>query len=640
MIPSRIISQYVSYCKDHEFQPASERSLFRMLGICSASMQESLHGLDNITAEGTEAFDSLLSMIETLVENGGDAHWGQIIEQAMKEAKGYFKTDFKAHVGRDENSSDHCTVHALSDPANPNFRGECQHRHDTLCDRCDSFDSGFEEIAKKVDEIDITEDQWARMKFESKECARAINAWKAHLIRSVNQEEAKQNALTQLDQETCLIIIDWAMKYLSQHYREQMSEFFGKRGRSWHVSAVITHLQAGGKYEVECFVHLFNSCNQNSFALMSVIEHLLHNIKLEYPSINKAFLRSDNAGCYHNGPLILSLPYVGERTGVKPVRYDFSDPQAGKDICDRKTAPMKAHIRRWVNEKHDVITAEDMKQARESHGGLKGCRAAVVEVDTTKETGSDNKIPGISLLNNFSFEESGIRTWRAYNIGPGRLLAYGFEKQGNNGLKVIQPFSPRTKERGTVLESARPRSEIFSCSESGCFLTFKTEAEADAHVDSGQHVRELESESLYDSIKKKWAEKVTGVNMLSHDHESGPVHYNQPSSSLNIDRRSIGWALKTTKKASRMEDHVKNYLMQKFNAGARSGLMVDPAQVSREMKLAMDANGHSLFAPEEWRTAQQITSFFSRLSAIQRKTQTEKDGSEEADRRRNSRGRP
>ena len=88
-------------------------------------------------------------------------------------------------------------------------------------------------------------------------------------------------------------------------------------------------------------------------------------LKLEYPSISKAFLRSDNTICYHNGPLILSLPVMGERTGVMPLRYDFSDPQAGKDICDRKTAPMKAHIRRWVDERHDVITAEGMKQALE-----------------------------------------------------------------------------------------------------------------------------------------------------------------------------------------------------------------------------------------------------------------------------------
>ena len=73
-----------------------------------------------------------------------------------------------------------------------------------------------------------------------------------------------------------------------------------------------------------------------------------------------------------------------------------------------------------MNEKHDVVTAEDMKQAIESHGGLKECRAAVVEVDISKDVVKDNKIPGISLLNNFQLiEESGIRSWRAHDIGPG-----------------------------------------------------------------------------------------------------------------------------------------------------------------------------------------------------------------------------
>lgn len=167
---------------------------------------------------------------------------------------------------------------------------------------------------------------------------------------------------------------------------------------------------------------------------------------------------------------------------------------------------MKAHIRRWVNEKHNVITAEDMKQTLESHSGLKGCRAAVVEVDASKETGIDNKISGISFLNNFQFEKNGIRAWKAYNVGPGRLLSYSdliVEKQGDTGLKVIQPFGPRTKQRGTVSESIRPNNEILSCSETGCVLTFKTEKEAEAHMDSGKHVRKLESKSLYDSIRKK-----------------------------------------------------------------------------------------------------------------------------------------
>jgi hypothetical protein len=48
-----------------------------------------------------------------------------------------------------------------------------------------------------------------------------------------------------------------------------------------------------------------------------------------------------------------------KRTGITVARYDFSGPQSGKDICDRKIAPMKAHIRRFVNENHDVVSAED-----------------------------------------------------------------------------------------------------------------------------------------------------------------------------------------------------------------------------------------------------------------------------------------
>ena len=61
----------------------------------------------------------------------------------------------------------------------------------------------LEKIAQKLDEVDITEDQRSRIKFQNKECARAILAWRAHLIRSITQEEAKQDALVQLDQEKC-----------------------------------------------------------------------------------------------------------------------------------------------------------------------------------------------------------------------------------------------------------------------------------------------------------------------------------------------------------------------------------------------------------------------------------------------------
>ena len=140
------------------------------------------------------------------------------------------------------------TLTLISDQENPDFCEECPHSLDIHCDRCDSLDSNFRDILKRIDDLVINDETRTRINLENKECSRALHAWKAHLLLSVNQEEAKQNVLTQLDEETCLIIMEWAMKYLPQHYREQMSEFFGKRGSSWHISAVITRSQEAVSY--------------------------------------------------------------------------------------------------------------------------------------------------------------------------------------------------------------------------------------------------------------------------------------------------------------------------------------------------------------------------------------------------------
>ena len=72
VIRSRIISQYLEHCKVQEFEPASERSLYCMIEVCSASTQKSLHGLDNTSAEGAEAFDQALSILDDLAYQGLD----------------------------------------------------------------------------------------------------------------------------------------------------------------------------------------------------------------------------------------------------------------------------------------------------------------------------------------------------------------------------------------------------------------------------------------------------------------------------------------------------------------------------------------------------------------------------------------
>jgi predicted alpha/beta-hydrolase family hydrolase len=112
--------------------------------------------------------------------------------------------------------------------------------------------------------------------------------------------------------------------------------------------------------------------------------HPLVTIKQEHNNVLTAYPKSHNAGCYHNALLIRSLKSIGERAGIRVRRYDFSDPQSRKDICDHKRAPMKGHIQRCVDEKQDVVTAGGMKEALDSYGAVRGYRVAVSEVDMSK----------------------------------------------------------------------------------------------------------------------------------------------------------------------------------------------------------------------------------------------------------------
>ena len=61
-----------------------------------------------------------------------------------------------------------------------------------------------------------------------------------------------------------------------------------------------------------------------------------------------------------------------------------------------------------------------------------------------------------------------------------------------------------------------------------------------------------------------------------------------------------------------MEEKVKACLVQKFNQGIAGGKKADPIHVAREMKSI--SSGKLQFKPDEWRTTQQISNFFARMS--------------------------
>ena len=60
---------------------------------------------------------------------------------------------------------------------------------------------------------------------------------------------------------------------------------------------------------------------------------------------------------------------------------------------------------------------------------------------------------------------------------------------------------------------------------------------------------------------------------------------------LDCQEAVEGWALKTVQKSSRMSEDVRNYLIERFNDGAKTGNKADPKQVEHEMKHVRNTTG-------------------------------------------------
>ena len=327
------------------------------------------------------------------------------------------------HISDNSSVAEHCSSFSLSDPSDPDLRLFCNHNHDQRCDQCASLANALRDIVKLSQETAFpNEDDGDEVLYICQNAKLAIQSWKCHQMRTVRQDQARLDALALLDEGTVLIVNDWAMKFLPQKYRESQSDWFGKRGISWHISVVFRRLE--GELQSQGFIHVIQSSNQESSTVVCILQHVISTLKNDFPEIKRVFLRQDNAGCYHSAITVLACPAIEKTTGVKVNRLDFSDPQDGKGAADRLAATAKSHIRMYINEGHDVTTAQQMQEALLSHGGIEGVRVCVSKSldDSSTSAAEQPKIKGISKLNNFQFQNGKLFAWRGYGVGKGKLI--------------------------------------------------------------------------------------------------------------------------------------------------------------------------------------------------------------------------
>ncbi|CAB4013654.1 Hypothetical predicted protein [Paramuricea clavata] len=183
----------------------------------------------------------------------------------------------------------------------------------------------------------------------------------------------------------------------------------------------------------------------------------------------------------------------GTRSGIKIERYDFSEPQHGKDLCDRIICPMKNSIRVYCNEGHDITTT-----------------AAVCVLDKSKCTLEVNKLLNFSNYHNFSYEHIGLRAWKALNIGTGKFFAYDDifnNDQDPTDLITEESFFPINQLRTFTPKSSKSEeheeNNLYECTEENFSFSFKTLDELEMHVAVDRHSKpNTDGERFFDKLRR------------------------------------------------------------------------------------------------------------------------------------------
>ena len=372
-------------------------------------------------------------------------------------------------------------------------------------------------------ESNLSDDDCEEMRFLVKQAKAQILSWKAHILRSIHQDSARIDVLESLNESSVLVIQDWAMKYLPRKYCESQTDWFGKRGISWHTKKYT-------EVQMLTFCHIFKACSQDSNAVLALMADVIQQLKFIMPSLTTVYYRQGNAGCYHCGHVIISSSKLGQKEGIVLKRLDFSDPQGGNGACDHKAATIKSHMRVFLNSGNDIETPEQMFKAMVSFGGVPSLNVTLCEPFSSVETPAF-KIDGVSLSSNIEYSADGIRVWRAYGIGLGKVVLQQKSSGQVTGalpaLVVAQVHrSNFSSIKGRTIASARPSGDekestssrgedastsLFACPEDGCVRRFIRHSSVLRHLDSGKHQYTLEHEpyttKLLSNMLNNWKDK-------------------------------------------------------------------------------------------------------------------------------------
>ena len=301
-----------------------------------------------------------------------------------------------------------------------------------------------------------------------------------------------------------------------------MSYYLFLKEISFHVTCIV--LQVEDKLVTQTFVHVFEETNQDVDAVIEIIDSVLSKIKFQF-GLKEIFYKSDNAGCYKNKSLISVLYYFARKHGHQLKRIDYCEPNAGKDICDRKIAPIRRVVQNYIDSGNDVMTPVQLKQAIESNSSLQGCQVIKWKMNSTMDFKNNFCFPNVTSYQSFSFEYDYLLSFRYYNISEGKkyLLTSFLKFNVNDLIKKVKYASLTVLQDSISSEFYRyavksSNMKIFQCNKCE-FTTFSKKSlkkHSFVHIDE-QHLSQysknkLDYSKLINDLRKSNTMKTNELN--------------------------------------------------------------------------------------------------------------------------------
>ena len=187
---------------------------------------------------------------------------------------------------------------------------------------------------------------------------------------------------------------------------------------------------------------------------------------------------------------------------------------------------------------------------------------------------------------------------------------------GQSSDTDCEPINSGSSDDGTNPSSGgcetSQTTRMFTCPEQSCTKTFIRYSALERHCEFGAHMRSLERITLQDRAKISYAKNLHEGQ--TRKQQSLPV-CDAPLMQRASDTCQMGWALKSSPRKVRFTQEQKNFLDIKYNLGEQTGKKSSGEDVARQMRRARGQDGKRLFAVDDFLTAQQITSYFSRMAA-------------------------